>query len=230
MQIRELHSFDVDYAAAREIQIELAKNLNLSGGPKPGDLKTVAGCDVAFSRKENLAFGAVVVLSYPELEILRSETGVAPPRFPYVPGFLSFREIEVLLPLFERIERPDLLLVDGQGIAHPRGLGLASHLALFLDIPAVGCAKSRLVGEAPEPGREKGSRSSLTYKNKPVGTLLRTRTDVKPMYISPGNGVSIRKAADLALACTDKYKMPEPTRQADLLAGRFKREFLEGDK
>ena len=223
MKINLFHSFELDFARAKEIQMRLACRLIIKGGPALDSLKTVAGCDVAFEKKNNIAFGAVVVLSYPELEIVEVLAGTAPVRFPYVPGFLSFREIEVLLPLFETLRKsPELVLIDGQGIAHPRGIGLASHLGLFLDVPTVGCAKSRLVGNHAEVGSKKGDGVPIMYKSKRVGTLLRTRDNVKPMYISPGHLVGVKRAEKLALACTGKFRMPEPTRQAHIAVTKYK--------
>ncbi len=228
MNIEKLHNFKLDFAQAKAIQIQLAKKLVIEDGVEMSKLETIAGCDVAFDKKSNTAFGAVVLLSYPELEVFRTITGTAPIRFPYVPGYLSFRELEVLVSLFEAIdERLDLVLVDGQGIAHPRGIGLASHLGLFLGIPTIGCAKSRLVGEHEGIGPHKGGAVPIFYDSKCVGMLLRTRDNVKPMYISPGHLISIESAADLALACTTRFRMPEPTRQAHIAVTKYKRSCMQ---
>lgn len=228
MKINKLHGFDLTFAEAKGIQSRLAEQLIIEGGPEISDIRTVAGCDCAFDRRRNLAFGALVVFRFPSMEKTEIITGHREIRFPYVPGYLSFRELEVLLGLFERLETsPDLVLADGQGIAHPRRIGLASHLGLFLGIPTIGCAKSRLIGTFAEPGIEKGSWSPLLDKDEIIGSLLRTRRGVRPMFISPGHLVGIEKSRKLALACTSKFRLPEPPRIADIEVAKFKKEVLD---
>ncbi len=229
MRINELHSFDIDLAEARSIQLDLAKNVVVDGGPSPEDVKIVAGCDVAFDKKTNRAFGSLVILSFPELETIDIFNAVAQIRLPYIPGYLSFRELEVLLKLFRQVKSPPgLVLVDGQGIAHHRGIGLASHLGLFLEIPTIGCAKSRLVGKYDEVGSKKGERVPLLYHKTIIGSVLRTRDNVKPMFISPGNGIDVERATEFALACTSKYRLPEPTRRADIAVAQYKKDMIGG--
>jgi deoxyribonuclease V len=164
--------------------------------------------------------GAVVVLSYPELEIVEVQTVEDSIDFPYVPGLLTFREAPLTLAVCEKLTvTPDLILVDGQGIAHPRRLGLASHLGLFLDIPTVGCAKSRLCGSHSEPGDEPGSYAELLDNKEVIGAVLRTKSKVKPIYVSIGHKVDLEMAIYWTLQCCRGYRLPEPTRLAHLAAG-----------
>jgi len=223
-----LHGFDLTFEEAREIQRELASKLITVGGPAIPEIHTIAGCDCAFDKRSNRIFGALVVLSFPKMEILAEYFSQMPIKFPYVPGYLSFRELEVLVELFEKLlERPDVVFVDGQGIAHPRGIGLASHLGLFLDLPTVGCAKSRLVGDCAEPSAAKGSWEPIKYSGKIVGSLLRTRNNTKPMFISPGHLIGVDKARELTLTCALKFRIPEPTRIADKAVAKYKKEMLD---
>ncbi len=148
----------------------------------------------------------------------------APLTFPYVPGLLAFREIGPVLGALEQVEsKVDAVILDAHGLAHPRGLGLASHLGLFLDVPTVGCAKSRLVGEHEEPGPEKGSATDLVYRRKVVGKVVRTRKNVSPVYVSVGNRIDLDSAVDLVLRCCTRYRLPETTRQAHNAANRLRR-------
>lgn len=204
------------------LQQQLRRHVRL--GRHPGRVRTVAGADVSYTRGDRRGYGGVAVLSYPDLEPVE-EVGVCVEMpFPYVPGLLSFRELPVLLGAFARLTAlPDLVLCDGQGIAHPRRLGIASHLGLWLDRPTVGCAKSRLVGEAPEPGCERGAASALMLEATRVGYVLRTRRDVKPLFVSPGHRVSPAQARDFVLRCTRGYRLPETTRRAHALVNRLRR-------
>ena len=180
----------------------------------------VGGADISVPRGSRIARAAVVVLSYPALEIVEVETIVAELAFPYIPGLLSFREAPVILELFEKLSyKPDLLIVDGQGIAHPRRLGIASHLGLWLNIPTIGCAKSRLCGEHDDVGYEAGSQTPLKDRNEVIGTVLRTGTGSRPLYISPGHKIGLEDSVRWTLACTRGYRLPEPSRLAHLAAG-----------
>jgi len=227
LKINRLHGFDISYTEARGIQQRLSKTIKIEGGPALDKVKTVAGCDCAFDKRGKRVLGALVLMSFPELEVIGKNTAQAPLRFPYVPGYLSFRELEVLLMLFERLtEIPDVVLVDGQGIAHPRGIGLASHLGIFIGIPTVGCAKSRLVGDCTMPGIGKNLWEPIKFKNRTIGSILRTKHNVKPMYISPGHLVGIDRARELVIACTTRYRLPEPTRLADIEVAKYKKEVV----
>lgn len=183
-------------------------------------IRLVAGADVHFPSKTT-ARAAIAVLKYPELEIVESTLRESPCTFPYVPGLLSFREIPPLLDAWNGLgKKPDLILCDGQGIAHPRGLGLASHLGLILALPTVGCAKSRLTGDFDEPGPFKGERSPLIDgRGGTIGTVLRTRDRTRPIYVSVGHMIDLKTAVRIVLECTPRFRIPEPLRAAHRLAG-----------
>jgi len=167
-----------------------------------------------------VARGAVVVLSYPELELVETRVVEGKVDFPYVPGLLSFREAPLTLAAFERLDiAPDLVLFDGQGIAHPRRLGLASHLGLFLDIPTIGCAKSRLCGHYDTLGLEPGGYAELVDGEEIIGAALRTKAGTKPVYVSIGHKVNLKSAINWVMRCCRGYRLPEPTRLAHLAAG-----------
>jgi deoxyribonuclease V len=160
-------------------------------------------------------------MSYPELQVVETRIAREATRFPYVPGLLSFRELPAVLAALEQVEEPpSLVLCDGQGIAHPRRLGIASHLGIVTELPTIGVGKSRLVGEYREPGREKGCRSDLKDGDEVIGTVLRTRTNVRPLFVSPGHRVTHEDAVHWVLACAPRYRLPEPIRAADRLASR----------
>jgi len=227
MDFPALHDWNLDYRQAVDLQRRLATRLDLVT-PLPEPLRTVAGVDVSYEKHGDLFFAGVVVLSFPTLQPLEEAVAVARVSFPYIPGLLSFRELPVLLDALRSLRTvPDVVLVDGQGIAHPRRFGIASHLGLWIERPTVGCAKSRLCGEHPPPGRRRGDRVPLTLEGETVGTVLTTRDGVKPLYISPGHRIDVDAAAALALACTGRYRMPEPTRLAHLLTNRLRREAAE---
>ncbi len=175
----------------------------------------VAGLDCAFSKDHRRIGAVIVVLSFPELEVVETVQAAAEVRFPYVPGLLSFREAPVCLKAAEKLKcRPDVFLVDGQGYAHPRRLGLASHLGLFLNRPTIGCAKSRLIGTYEEPASVKSSMTALYDGTEIIGAVLRTRTEVKPLFISVGHRCTLGDAVKIALRCCTRYRLPQPTRLA----------------
>ena len=189
----------------------------------------MAGTDIYYLRESRLALGAVVLMGYPGMEVLEVRTSALRVPFPYVPGLLSFRELPALLPALESLERtPDLIFADGQGLAHPRFFGLASHLGVLTGIPAIGCAKSRLVGEAAEPGPEVGDWEPLVYEGRTVGAVLRTRRAVKPLYVSVGHLVDLPTSLRLVLDCLRGYRLPEPQRKAHAAADALKREARAG--
>jgi deoxyribonuclease V len=184
------------------------------------DIKLVAGVDISVNRFAKTGTAAVVVLRYPELEIVEISTVTERVEFPYVPGLLTFREAPLSLAAFEKLAvTPDLVIVDGQGIAHPRRIGLASHLGLCLGLPTIGCAKSRLTGEYEEPGNKAGSYAELTDSGEVIGAALRTRAGVKPVYVSIGHMIDLPSAIKRVLACCRGYRLPEPTRLAHMAAG-----------
>jgi deoxyribonuclease V len=222
VRVRELHSLLLSPREARRLQGELAPRV--TAGP-PLDLsrvRYVAGADV--STQGDRGYATVAVLSFPGLAVVEVRGFEAPLTFPYVPGLLAFREIApVAGALGQVVSEVDAVIFDAHGLAHPRGLGLASHLGLFLDVPTVGCAKSRLVGEHEEPGLKKGSTADLVYRKKVIGRVVRTRAGVSPVYVSVGNRIDLDSAVDLVLACCTKYRLPETTRQAHNAANRLRR-------
>jgi deoxyribonuclease V len=180
------------------------------------EIRFVAGADLAFDPKTGEAFAAVIVYRFPELEEVERRMARRKLRFPYVPGLLSFRESPVLLGAFARLRtEPDLILIDGHGLAHPRFFGIACHLGVLLDKPTIGCAKSLLVGECDEPGDRAGATATLTFRGRRVGIVLRTRENVKPIYVTQGHRVSFQSALRLVRQCLDGSRLPKPTREAD---------------
>lgn len=184
-----------------------------------GEVRRVAGLDVGFERQGTLTRAAVAVLSFPELALLESALVRRPTRFPYIPGLLSFREVPALLEALDRLSAPpDLLLCDGQGLAHPRRFGLACHLGVLSGLPSIGVAKSRLIGDHGPLGPAQGDRTWLWDGDEIIGCLLRTRREVRPLYVSLGHRISLETAIHYVLACTTRYRLPETTRQAHRLA------------
>ena len=222
MLVRDLHRFDLSPAEARRLQDELAPRVTRGTALDLDAVEYVAGADV--STEGDLAYATVVVLSFPDLSLVEIQGAEARLAFPYVPGLLAFREIPSVAAALRKVETPvDAVIFDAHGLAHPRRTGLASHLGLFLDVPSVGCAKSRLVGDYEEPGREKGDASDLNHRGEVVGKVLRTRDGVSPVFVSVGNGIDLDSAVDLVLACCTKYRLPETTRQAHNAANRLRR-------
>ncbi len=226
MQITRLHDWKLSPKQGRRLQEELAGRVKRR--PLARSIGLVAGADMAFSREHERFFAAVVVLTFPGLEVVEQVFSWARPTFPYVPGLLTFREGPVLEKAFMKAKsEPDVVIFDGQGIAHPRRLGLAAHLGLWLGIPTVGCAKSRLVGEHRPPGERRGSSVRLVDSGEKIGEVLRTRDGVKPVYVSPGHLADFKTSTRLVLRCCTKYRLPEPTRLADIQVARYKREILQ---
>lgn len=221
MKIKNLHNWNLSYARARDIQTVLAERLRFSPLKQPP--RTVAGLDCAFSKDKKHIFAVVVVLSFDDFEIIEQTAARMKVTFPYIPGLLSFREAPACLAAAEKLKiTPDIFLIDGQGIAHPRRLGLAAHLGLFLDRPTIGCAKSRLTGSFDEVGPEKGSYAWLKDGSDTIGAVLRTRTNVKPLFVSVGNRCLLEDAIKITLHCATKYRLPEPTRIAHQMVSRLK--------
>jgi len=222
-------SWPQNYQEALAVQEALQGQVQLI--PLPHPPRFVAGADAICDREDQRIFGAMAVFSYPELELVEEAgaAGVCP--FPYRTGLLSFREVPILAAAFARLkQRPDVILVDGQGIAHPRGLGLATHLGLVLEVPTIGVAKSRLVGQGEEPGPDPGAVSPLIWQGKEVGVILRTQRGRKPFYLSPGQRVTLAESREIVLGCVRRYRSPEPLRQADQLSRRLRSEDLNRQK
>lgn len=216
MHYYDLHSWNVTPQEARSLQDKLRTQVIKTD--EFGVINTVAGVDIGI--RENIAQASVIVLSYPDLHIVDGIVTQYQVSFPYIPGILSYREIPPLLVAFAYLNTvPDLIIVDGQGIAHPRRFGLASHLGLILDIPTIGCAKSRLCGNYIEPEIEKGSYTYLMDDTEIIGAVLRTRSKVSPVYVSIGHKISLDSAIRIILDCCPRFRLPETTRYAHKAAG-----------
>jgi deoxyribonuclease V len=181
----------------------------------------IASVDAAFTDDEIIAVACLY--KYPELVYLGHETAIKEATFPYVPGYLTFREGPAIIEAINSLSiKPDLILVDGQGIAHPKGIGIASHIGVLLNITTIGCAKSRLIGEYEEPGVKKGEWSYLKYKGRAVGAVVRTKNNVRPLFVSPGHRIDLKTSIEIVLGCTSKYRIPDPLRMADFLSKKIK--------
>lgn len=212
-------SWPTNVAEARTIQEIL--RVKVIAEDKFNKINTVAGIDVGFEKNGTITIAAVVVLDYPGLMVVDQVVARRPTRFPYVPGYLSFREAPAALAALKKLRiRPDLVLCDGQGLAHPRRFGLACHLGLLTNIPSIGVAKSRLIGTHEQVPRRKGSWKPLMDKGEVIGVVLRTRTGVKPVYVSIGYGISLKSAIAFVMHCTTRYRLPETTRLAHRLASK----------
>jgi len=225
MRIRRLHRWNLDYRQAVAVQRRLAAQV--VEGPPLAHVETVAAADVSAGKREEWIIAAVVVVRLPGFEVVETSEAGMKAAWPYVPGCLSFREAPVVLEAFRQLRTvPDVVLVDGQGVAHPRRLGLASHLGLALEVPTIGCAKSRLVGEARGPlGLARGSRQPLCDGGRRIGTVLRTRTGARPLYVSVGHRIDLASAERWVLATAARFRLPEPARLAHRLVTRLKKEW-----
>ncbi|MBD2432261.1 MULTISPECIES: deoxyribonuclease V [Fischerella] len=218
MKISQRHAWTLSVEEAIAIQEQMQTEV-ITSDQLQQPVQYVAGVDMGFEADGTISRAAVAVLSFPELELQETSLARRPTSFPYIPGFLSFREIPAVLDALEKIKiTPDLILCDGQGIAHPRRFGIACHLGIIVDIPTIGVAKSLLVGKHQELPDTRGSWQPLTHKGEIVGAVLRTRVGVKPVYVSSGHRISLPTAIDYVLRCTPKYRLPETTRIADKLA------------
>jgi deoxyribonuclease V len=186
----------------------------------------VAGVDASFMGDK--VIGVACLFKYPELIPIEDAYAVMKVSFPYIPGFLSFREGPAIIEALNRLKtKPDLILFDGQGIAHPKRLGIASHIGILIDVPTIGCAKSRLIGKYKEPKFRKGEWAQLKHKGEIVGAVLRTRDYIKPVFVSPGHRIDLKTSIKIVLACTGKFRIPEPVRRADSISKRIKKEKLD---
>jgi deoxyribonuclease V len=234
MQIKKLHDWNLSYSQAIALQKQLAQQVQQTElKTKP---KTIAGLDCALSPDKQKIVAAAIVLAIPnvmpglwasleqtEFEIIETATASQKLTFPYIPGLLSFRESPVCIAAVEKLKNePDAFMTDGQGIAHPRRFGIAAHLGLFFDKPTIGCAKSRLTGSFEEPAAEKGAYSPLNDRGDVIGAVVRTRSNVEPVFISVGNKCRLGDAIEITLAWTTKYRIPEPTRLAHQLVSKLK--------
>lgn len=223
MQIKLLHGWNLSPREAIELQKQLAYEV-IAEDKIAEPIKTVAGIDLGYDAKNDTSRAVVVVLKFPELELVESSEAILPIQFPYVPGLLSFRETPVAIKALEKLETaPDLILCDGQGIAHPRRFGIACHIGLLADVPTIGVAKSLLVGRFENLDETRGSTAPLIHKNEQIGVALRTKDKVQPLYVSVGHRISLETAVKYVLQCAPKYRLPETTRLADKMASYRKR-------
>lgn len=223
MQYHPLHAWNVSTAEAKQLQLTLREQIVLE--PPPGlASRRVAGLDVSMNRGSDCGYAGVVTLDVDTLAVREQATAVGELPFPYVPGFLSFRELPVLAAAWERLEqRPDVLIFDGQGLAHPRRFGLACHGGLLFGVPSLGCAKKLLVGAHGELETERGATAEIRHRGEVVGMAVRTRAGVKPVYVSPGHLLDLPTAVELVLRVAPRYREPETTRQAHALVNRLRR-------
>jgi len=224
MKLRNLHPWDVSTEEAREIQRQLRERIVLKppSGFKP---RRVAGADLSIRWKRDRGYAAIVTLDAESLETVEEATAVVDVTFPYVPGLLSFRELPPLAAAWKRLRRkPDVIIFDGHGIAHPRRFGIACHGGLLFDTPSIGCAKSLLVGTHGPLGEKRGATAEIEIDGEVVGMAVRTRDDVKPVYVSPGHLMDLPTAVELVLAMTAGYREPETTRRSHALVNRMRRE------
>lgn len=223
MKIHPLHSWDLTAAEAVALQRRLAGqvDINTSLGP----YRLVAGVDISYNLYSDTLYAGVVVLRADDWAVVEKKGAVVETTFPYQPGLLSFREAPAMLAALALVEaEPDVVMVDGAGVAHPRRIGIASHLGLWLGRPCVGCAKSRLTGKYAEPGLEAGSVSPLTDRGEVIGSVVRTKTKVNPVFVSPGHKTDQAGSVRLVLDACRGYRLPEPTRQAHLFVNQLRRE------
>jgi deoxyribonuclease V len=221
MKTRKLHEWNLSYKEAIATQRSLASLVKFTAIKKKP--RIIAGLDCAFSKDGKSIFAAAIVINTADFSIIETATASRKVEFPYIPGLLSFREAPVCIDAIEKLKSvPDVFIIDGQGIAHPRRLGIACHIGLLINKPTIGCAKSRLIGTFDEPGNKKGSYSPLMDSGEEIGAVLRTRTDVKPVYVSVGHKCILDDAKKTILDCTTKYRLPEPSRLAHQLVGRAK--------
>jgi len=223
------HPWKVTPQEAIRIQEELRKRLRLR--PPRAPLKTIAAADVSYNLNDKKMYAAFLLFSYPDLAVQERAFARGTASFPYIPGLLSFREGPPLVKAFSKLKpRPDLILMDGQGIAHPRSMGIAAHMGILLDLPSIGCAKSRLFGKEMEPRLEQGSFVPLMEEERTVGMIVRTRAGVKPVYVSPGHKMDMEGSVKMVLSLCRGYRIPEPLRQAHILVNQLrekeKRHFL----
>jgi deoxyribonuclease V len=223
MQYRELHPWHVSVIEAQRIQQRLRRHIQV--GTYVHDTHYIAGADIAIAPATSTIYAGVVVLDYATLDVVERKSLVSSTDFPYIPGLLSFREAPALLQVFAQLDTtPDVIVFDGQGIAHPRGLGIASHMGLLLDVPAIGCAKSRLTGRYEEPPPHRGAHTPLHGGHGQVlGAVLRTKDRTRPVFVSVGHKIELSQALDILLHCHRGYRIPEPTRLADQYVGTIRR-------
>lgn len=211
------------------IQNELRGDITLEPLSHPVGL--IGGADISFNKFSEIVYAGIVLLQFPELRVVHTESVVSRTRFPYIPGLLAFREVPALYEVWEKLpQKPDVLVLDGHGIAHPRRMGIAAHFGVVARSPTIGCAKSVLVGKYEEPEDRPGATQPLVYQQEEIGTVLRTKKKCLPVYVSPGYGITMSESVDLIIKCTRNYRIPEPTRLAHLLVNQTRQEHMDMEK
>jgi deoxyribonuclease V len=219
---QQLHDWTVTPREAVELQKSLRERVRLA--PLKKRIETIAGADISFNKFSSTVYAGIVVLRLPQLEVVEEVGVVSETSFPYVPGLLSFRETPSVLEAWSKLKtEPDAVMFDGQGIAHPRRVGIASHVGLLIERPTLGCAKSVLVGKYQEPEAQRGHWTELVDKGEVVGAAVRTKNNVQPIFVSPGHLIDLEAAIRLTLECDGGYRQPEPTRRAHLLVNALRR-------
>ncbi|WP_240534796.1 deoxyribonuclease V [Pedobacter aquae] len=212
---------DLSPREAIAYQKELRALINLQELDQP--IRYIAGADISFNKYEETVYAGIVILTYPDLILVEEATAISSTTFPYVSGLLAFREIPALLEAFKKLKQlPDVMVLDGQGIAHERRLGIATHFGLLTDIPSIGSAKSRLHGLYKEPGSKPFDKTPLLSKQETVGFAFRSKAKCKPIFVSPGHKISLDQSVEIIKNCITKYRIPEPTRLAHLLVNRIR--------
>jgi deoxyribonuclease V len=207
------------------IQKELRQQLNLS--PLQKEVTTIGGADISFNKYSTTVYAGIVVLQFPSLQVVETKAVVDTTEFPYIPGLLAFREVPALSKAWEALTlKPDVLVLDGHGIAHPRRMGIATHFGLVMQTPTIGCAKSVLTGKYIEPPIEAGTYTDLIHQNEVIAKVLRTKRNTKPVFVSPGNLISMEQSLSIIMQCVRKYRIPEPTRFAHNFVNEERRKYL----
>lgn len=208
------------------IQKELRQQLNLS--PLQKEITTLGGADISFNKYSTTVYAGIVVMQFPSLEVVEKKAVVDVTEFPYIPGLLAFREVPALTKAWDALTiKPDVLVLDGHGIAHPRRMGIATHFGLVMQTPTIGCAKSVLTGKYNEPPNEPGNYTDLIHHNEVIAKVLRTKRNTKPVFVSPGNLISMEESLNIILQCVRKYRIPEPTRLAHNFVNEERRKYLQ---
>ncbi|MCD6062412.1 MAG: endonuclease [Flavipsychrobacter sp.] len=212
----------VSPSEAISIQKEIRSQVNLV--PLDREITMIAGADISFNKYSDTVYAGIIVLSYPDLEVIESASTVATTPFPYVPGLLAFREVPALQEVWQQLkQKPDVLILDGHGIAHPRRVGVASHFGILEGVATIGCAKSLLAGSFEMPANMPFSTSPMVHREETIGTALRTKINCKPVFVSPGHLITLTESVDIVKKCTRKYRIPEPTRLAHLLVNKVRK-------
>ena len=217
---------DITPSEAIQLQQDMREKVQLTRLQHP--ITTIAGADISFNKFSDVVYAGIIVLSYPGMQVIEKATAVTRISFPYIPGLLAFREVPALVEAWNKLrQKPDLLVLDGHGIAHPRRVGIATHFGILANTPAIGCAKSLLVGSYETPANEQFATADLVHKGEKIGTVLRTKVKCNPVYISPGHLITMEESLELIKRCVGKYRIPEPTRNAHLLVNQLRISYLE---